>query len=164
MGPGDPGAKACGLVIVQVELVNGFGLDAMPALGRRLGGPSRAGFAAPDGQGHPGFGMGLDLRPPMAFFSCFFLTAMATATAPAAPSSTMLFQSIQREGLMLKGAVGASVLELDLAYSGMLLSEKVKFQRYFFWVSAKSGGEKIGKYQFPPASTRTMRLLVPGKR
>jgi hypothetical protein len=34
-------------------------------------------------------------------------------------------------------------LELDLAWSGMLLGEKVKFQRYFFWVSAKSGGGKL---------------------
>jgi hypothetical protein len=39
----------------------------------------------------------------------------------------------------------------------MLLGEKVKFQQYFFWVSAKSGGGKIGNYQFPPASTRTIR-------
>jgi hypothetical protein len=46
----------------------------------------------------------------------------------------------------------------------MLLGEKVKFQRYFFSVSAKLSGGKIGKYQFPPASTRTMRISVPGKR
>jgi hypothetical protein len=37
VGPGDPGAKACGLVIIQVKLVDSFGLDAMPALGWRLG-------------------------------------------------------------------------------------------------------------------------------
>jgi hypothetical protein len=55
-------------------------------------------------------------------------------------------------------------LELDLACSGMLLGGKVKIQRYFLWVSVKSGGGKMGKYQFPPASTRTMRILVPGKR
>jgi hypothetical protein len=46
----------------------------------------------------------------MAFFCCFFLAALATATAPAAPSSSMLFQRSQREGLMLKGVVGAIVL------------------------------------------------------
>jgi hypothetical protein len=39
----------------------------------------------------------------MAFSSCFFLAAVATATAPATPSSHMLFKRIQREGLMMKG-------------------------------------------------------------
>ncbi len=39
----------------------------------------------------------------MAFSSCFFLAAVATATAPVTPSSHMLFRRIQREGLMLKG-------------------------------------------------------------
>ncbi len=39
----------------------------------------------------------------MAFFSCFFLAAVATATAPVTPSSHVLFRRIQREGLMLKG-------------------------------------------------------------
>ncbi len=39
----------------------------------------------------------------MAFSSCFFLAAVATATAPATPSSHVLFRRIQREGLMLKG-------------------------------------------------------------
>jgi hypothetical protein len=39
----------------------------------------------------------------VAFSSCFFLAAMATATAPATPSSHVLFRRIQREGLMLKG-------------------------------------------------------------
>jgi hypothetical protein len=52
----------------------------------------------------------LVFKPPVAFFSCFFLAAMATATAPAAPSSPMLFQRIQREGLMLKGVMGVIVL------------------------------------------------------
>jgi hypothetical protein len=46
----------------------------------------------------------------------------------------------------------------------MLLGEKVKLQRYFFWISAKSGCGEMGKYQFPPASTRAMKILVPGKR
>ncbi len=46
----------------------------------------------------------------MAFFYCFFLAAMATATAPAAPSSPVLFRWIQRVWLMLKGVVGAIVL------------------------------------------------------
>ncbi len=39
----------------------------------------------------------------MAFSSCFFLAAVATATAPVTPSSHVLFRKIQREGLMLKG-------------------------------------------------------------
>ncbi len=39
----------------------------------------------------------------MAFFSCFFLAAVATATAPVTPSSHVLFRRTQREGLMLKG-------------------------------------------------------------
>jgi hypothetical protein len=39
----------------------------------------------------------------MAFSSCFFLAAVATATTPATPSSHVLFRRIQREGLMLKG-------------------------------------------------------------
>ncbi len=143
MGPGDPGAKARSLVINQDKLVDSFGLDAMPALGGHLGGPSRAGSTAPDGQGRQGFGVGLDMRPPMAFFSCFFLTAVAAATVPAAPLSPVLFQRVQCEGLMSKGVVGTSVLELNLAFSGMLLGEKVKFQRYFFWVSVKSGGGKL---------------------
>jgi hypothetical protein len=77
---------------------------------------------------------------PGAFFCCFFPAAMAIATAPAAPPSTAL---IQREGLIKRGVVGAIVLELDLACSGMLLGEKMKFQQYFFWVSAKSGGGKL---------------------
>ncbi len=45
----------------------------------------------------------LVLKPPVAFSSCFFLAAVATATAPATPSSHVLFRRIQREGLMLKG-------------------------------------------------------------
>jgi hypothetical protein len=65
---------------------------------------------------------------------------MAIATALAAPPSPAL---IRREGLINKGVVGAIVLELDLACSGMHLGEKVKFQWYFFWVSAKSGGGKL---------------------
>jgi hypothetical protein len=39
----------------------------------------------------------------VAFSSCFFLAAVATATAPATPLSYMLFRRIQRAGLMLKG-------------------------------------------------------------
>ncbi len=39
----------------------------------------------------------------MAFSSCFFSAAVATATTPATPSSHMLFRRIQRVGLMLKG-------------------------------------------------------------
>jgi hypothetical protein len=39
----------------------------------------------------------------VAFSSCFFLAAVATATAPATPSSCVLFRRIQRVGLMLKG-------------------------------------------------------------
>ncbi len=39
----------------------------------------------------------------MAFSSCFFLAAVAIATASATPSSHVLFRRIQREGLMLKG-------------------------------------------------------------
>jgi hypothetical protein len=45
----------------------------------------------------------LVLRPPAAFSSCFYLTAVATAIASVTPSSHMLFRRIQREGLMLKG-------------------------------------------------------------
>ncbi len=49
----------------------------------------------------------------MAFSSCFFSAAVATATVPATPSSHMLFRRIQRLGLMLKGlsTVGRFVLE-----------------------------------------------------
>jgi hypothetical protein len=65
---------------------------------------------------------------------------------------------------MSKGVVGASVLELSLACSGMLLGEKVKFQRYFFWVSAKSGGGKLINTSSHLPPPRTMRFLVPGKR
>jgi hypothetical protein len=39
----------------------------------------------------------------VAFPSCFFLAAMATATAPATPSSHVLFRRNQMVGLMLKG-------------------------------------------------------------
>jgi hypothetical protein len=39
----------------------------------------------------------------MAFSSCLFLTAVATATVPAIPTSHVLFRRIQREGSMLKG-------------------------------------------------------------
>jgi hypothetical protein len=39
----------------------------------------------------------------VAFSSCFFLAAVATATAPATPSSHVLFRRIQRVELMLKG-------------------------------------------------------------
>jgi hypothetical protein len=53
--------------------------------------------------------MGSDLRPPVACFSCFFLASVATATAPAAPSSPVPLRGIRREGLMLKGVVGAIV-------------------------------------------------------
>jgi hypothetical protein len=77
---------------------------------------------------------------PGAFICCFSPAAVAIATTSAAPPSPTL---IQREGLIKRGVVGAIFLELDLACSGMLLGEKVKFQRYFFWVSAKSGGEKL---------------------
>jgi hypothetical protein len=38
----------------------------------------------------------------MVYSSCFFLAAMATATAPATLTSHVLFRRIQREGLMLK--------------------------------------------------------------
>jgi hypothetical protein len=38
----------------------------------------------------------------MVYSSCFFLAAMATATAPATLTSHMLFRRIQREELMLK--------------------------------------------------------------
>ncbi len=63
----------------------------------------------------------------MAFFSCFFLAAVATATAPAAPSSPMLFQRSQREGLMLKGVVGAIVFFLlDLACSTKVSGQNVR--------------------------------------
>jgi hypothetical protein len=44
---------------------------------------------------------------------------------------------------MSKGVVGASVLELDFGLFRDALGEKVKFQRYFYWVSAKSGGGKL---------------------
>ncbi len=43
----------------------------------------------------------------MAFSSCFFLAAVATATAPATLTSHVLFRRIQREGLMLKGLLTA---------------------------------------------------------
>ncbi len=79
---------------------------------------------------------------PWAFFCCFFYTAVAIATTPAAPPSPAL---IRRKGLINRKVMGAIVLELDLACSGMLLGGKVKLQRYFFWVSAKSGSGKMGK-------------------
>jgi hypothetical protein len=101
------------------------------------------------------------LMLPGAFFCCFFPAAMARATALAAPPSPAL---IQKKGLIKRGVVGAIVIELDLACSGMLLGEKVNIQSCFFWVSAKSGGGEMGKNQFPPASSRTMRILVPGKK
>jgi hypothetical protein len=43
----------------------------------------------------------------MVYSSCFFLAAVATATAPATLTSHVLFRSIQREGLMLKGLLTA---------------------------------------------------------
>jgi hypothetical protein len=43
----------------------------------------------------------------VAFSPCFFLAAMATATAPTTLTSHMLFRRIQREGLMLKGLLTA---------------------------------------------------------
>ena len=39
----------------------------------------------------------------MTISSCLFLTAVATATVPAIPTSHVLFRRIQREGSMLKG-------------------------------------------------------------
>ncbi len=42
-------------------------------------------------------------------FPCFFSADVATATAPAAPSSLVLFQKSRREGLMMKKVVGAIV-------------------------------------------------------
>jgi hypothetical protein len=86
---------------------------------------------------------------------------VAIATAPAAPPSPAL---IRREGLINRGVVGAIVLELDLACSGMLLGEKSEVPAVLFLGLCESGGGEIGKYQFPPASTRTMRILVPGKK
>jgi hypothetical protein len=77
---------------------------------------------------------------PGAFFCCFFPAAVAIATTPAAPPSTAL---IQKEGLIKRGGMRAIVLELNLACSGILLGEKVKFQQYLFWVSAKYGGGKL---------------------
>jgi hypothetical protein len=47
------------------------------------------------------------LRPPMVYSSCFFLAAVATATAPATLTSHVLFRRIQREGLMLNGLLTA---------------------------------------------------------
>ncbi len=43
----------------------------------------------------------------MVYSSCFFLAAVATATAPATLTSHVLFRKIQREGLMLKGLLTA---------------------------------------------------------
>jgi hypothetical protein len=43
----------------------------------------------------------------MVYSSCFFLAAVATATAPATLTSHVLFRRIQREGLMLKGLLTA---------------------------------------------------------
>ncbi len=65
---------------------------------------------------------------PGALFCCFSPAAVAISTAPAAPPSPTL---IQREGLIKRGVVGAIVLELDLACSGMLLGGKMKLQWYF---------------------------------
>ncbi len=45
----------------------------------------------------------------MAFSYCFFLAAMAIATAPAIPTSHVLFRRIQREGSMLKGLLTAGL-------------------------------------------------------
>ncbi len=47
----------------------------------------------------------------MVYSSCFFLAAIATATAPATLTSHMLFRRIQREGLMLKGLLTAGHFE-----------------------------------------------------
>jgi hypothetical protein len=43
----------------------------------------------------------------MVYSSCFFLAAVAAATAPATLTSHMLFRRIQREGLMVKGLLTA---------------------------------------------------------
>ncbi len=50
------------------------------------------------------------LRVLRAFFPCLFSADVATATVSAPPSSPMLFQRSRREGLMLKGVVGAIIL------------------------------------------------------
>jgi hypothetical protein len=46
-------------------------------------------------------------RPPGAFFPCFFLADVATATAPAAPPSPESIQRIWIEGLMTGGGHGS---------------------------------------------------------
>ncbi len=78
---------------------------------------------------------------PRALFSFLFLTNVAHATAPKVPPSPV---PPRREGSIRRNLGAMIPLELDLACSGMLLGEIVKFQRYFFWVSAKSGSGKLG--------------------
>ena len=75
----------------------------------------------------------MDLRPPVACFSCFFLASVATATAPAAPSSPVPLQRIRREGLMPKGVVGAIVpFYLIWLVTRRLLGEKVRSKVLLF--------------------------------
>jgi hypothetical protein len=66
--------------------------------------------------------------------------------------------------LTKRGVVGEIVLELDLACSGMLLGKKSEVPAVLFLGLCEIRWWKIGKNQFPPLSTRTMRFLVPGKR
>ncbi len=98
-----------GVVQLPAGVIITKGLNAMPVLGRHLGGPSCR-LRGPRCLRLPRLGVGLDLRPPVAFFFCFFLASVAAATVPAAPSFPVPLQRIQRGGLMPKGVVGTIVL------------------------------------------------------
>jgi hypothetical protein len=78
------------------------------------------------------------LRPPGAFFPCFFLADMATATAPVVPSSPESIRRILSKGLMTGGVVGAIFLLLELAVFTEASGEKSEVSADLFLPNLKN--------------------------